>query len=256
MTAATRWSGFLRFTGLWAFFGTELRVQLHEHLAIATSMIVQAVLLIFVGVLAPQYLATALVGAILFSVFALGQRVQNEAAFVRIDHKLNELYLTSPLTAPAYFLGMALGVLVAYLAPIVLLVVGLELLAPLGPAAAAALLGCAAAVWAGSVSIGYVVSTLFRDMRAIWPYASLFYNLFGVLPPVFYPLRLFPTALRPVALVLPPSAAAALVAQARAPGVLSPMETFIAAGALALETLALLFFALYWAHRSVRERSG
>lgn len=252
---AWRWPGFLRFTGLGAFFETELRVQLHERMAIATSMIVQVVLLIFVGVLAPQLLSIALVGAILFSVFALGQRVQNEAAYVRIDHKLNELYLSSPLTAPAYFLGMALGVLVAYLAPVVVLVVALELVAPLSLGAALVLLGVAVAVWVVSISIGYVASTLFRDMRAIWPYASLFYNLFGVLPPVFYPLRLFPTALRPVALAMPPSAAAALVAQARLPTTLSPPEVALAVGALLAESVALLLFALYWAHRSVRERS-
>src|SRR5580698_10463537 len=93
------------FRGLVAFSLTELRVQLHE----STS---------FVAILARDLLPVALFGAILFSMFALGQRVQNEAAFVRIDHKLNELYLAGPLSPEAYFLGMSLGVLGGYLIPI------------------------------------------------------------------------------------------------------------------------------------------
>ncbi|MCI4349381.1 MAG: ABC transporter permease, partial [Thermoplasmata archaeon] len=208
------------FRGLWAFAFTEFYVQGHEWLSIATSLIVQAVLLIFVRVLAPQLLGVALLGAVIFSVFALGQRVQNEAAFIRIDHKLNELYLASPLTAEAYFFGMSLGVLAAYLVPIAMLVGITAALIGLSLTTAVVLALVCGAIWLVTCSLGYVISTLFRDMRAIWPYASLFYNLFGVLPPVFYPIGLLSGPLRTVALLMPPSAAAALVQTSIHPNVL------------------------------------
>lgn len=241
------------FRGLSAFFATELRVQLHESTAILTSMIVQGVLLVFVAILAPKLLDVALVGAIVFSMFQLGQRVQNEAAFVRIDHKLNELYLASSLTPEAYFLGMAFGVLLAYIGPVAILVVVTEWWVHLTPLTAAVLFGGAVGVWLFSVSIGYVISTLFRDMRTIWPYASLFYNVFGVLPPVFYPIGLFPSALRPVALLIPPSAAAGLVQTTLVPGTLSSGEVLLASVGLAVEGLLSFLFAVYWARRTVRE---
>ncbi|MGI0131648.1 MAG: hypothetical protein ACREDK_00910 [Thermoplasmata archaeon] len=243
----------LTFRGTFAFFATELRVQMHERTAILTSMIVQAVLLVFVSILQPSLLGVALIGAVIFSMFALGQRVQNEAAFVRVDHKLNELYLASPLSPEGYFLGMSLGVLVAYLIPILLLAALAEYVVRFSAISAVLLVLVALAVWVFACSVGYVVSTLFRDMRAIWPYASLFYNLFGVLPPVFYPIGIAPAGVRVVALFLPPSAAAALVQGSVGVASLAPWEVAVAAASLVLTALGSLVFASGWARRAARE---
>jgi len=242
------------FRGLGAFVACELRVQYHEGTAILTSMLTQAVLLTFVGLLAPGLFGVALVGAILFSGFTLGQRTLNEAAYIRIDSKLHELFLASPLAPESYFLGIALGVLGAYVPPI--LVLGGIAIVVLHPTllASLVLLGAAGLVWAFSASFGYIISTLFRDQRAIWSYSSLLYNFFGVLPPVFYPLALFPAALRPLALVLPPSAGAALAENALTPGLLAPGDALLAAGSLLGLALAMLLFGIYWARRTVRGR--
>jgi len=251
MAVATR----TPFRGLVAFSLTELRVQLHESTSIVTSLIVQVVLLLFVAILARDLLPVALFGGILFSMFALGQRVQNEAAFVRIDHKLNELYLAGPLTPEAYFLGMSLGVLGAYLAPIGVLVAVTVVVAGMSATTALVLLGACAGVWMFASSFGYFVSTLFRDMRTIWPYASIFYNLFGVLPPVFYPLGFWPAPLLPVALAMLPSAAAALVQSTIGWATLSPWEVAFATTALVVEGIGMFLFTIYWARRTVREDS-
>ncbi|EQD32262.1 ABC-2 type transporter, partial [mine drainage metagenome] len=150
-------------------------------------MVVQGVLLVFVWILDPSLLPVAFLGAILFSMFTMGQRVLNEAAYLRIDHKANDLYLASPITPEGYFLGMALGILAVYVGPV--LVIGLLSIrvVPYTPAIAALMVLLAAGVWLFSASTGYIFSTFFRDNRAIWAYSSLFFNLFGVLFPVFYP---------------------------------------------------------------------
>src|SRR3990170_651185 len=88
---------------------------------VATVTMVQAILLVFVAVLAPALLPLALVGSLSYSMFLIGQRVLNEAAYIRIDHKLNELYHASPLSPEAYFLGMSSGIFLAYLPPILVL---------------------------------------------------------------------------------------------------------------------------------------
>jgi ABC-2 type transport system permease protein len=241
--------------GTVAFALTELRVQLHEGLAIATSMIVQVVLLVFVVILAPALLPYALVGAVVYSIFQLGQRIQNEAAFIRIDHKLNELYHASSLSAEGYFLGLSLGVLLAYLPPVVVLLLLIELVAPLTAAAALVLVAVVALVWLFTCAFGYIISTLFRDMRAIWPYASLLTNFFGVLPPVFYPIGLLPGYWHPIALAIPSSAAVALVEAAQGGLVhLSPFELAYAATALSVEAFGLFGFAVYWARVTALER--
>ena len=240
--------------GAGAFSATELRVQLHEGLAIFTSIMTQAILLIFVRILAPSLFQVAAFGAIIFSVFALGQRVLNEAAYIRVDHRLHQLYLASPLTPGGYFVGISVGVLGAYLAPILIVVAVAVVVTPFTPLLALTLLATAGAIWLFASSMGYVLSTMFRDMRAIWSWASILYNLFGVLPPVFYPIGLFPTALRPIALVLPPSAAAALLQQLLGAAQLSSGEILLAVVSLTVESLGLFLFALYWARRTAQER--
>jgi len=241
------------FAGTGAFLWTEVRVQKNETLAMATSMVVQSVILVFVFILNPALLGVAFVGAILFSMFTMGQRVLNEAAYLRIDHKATDLYLAGPLAPEAYFLGMSVGILVVYLAPVAVIGVLAAFVVPLTPATGALLLVLGAVVWLFAASTGYILSTFFRDNRAIWAYSSLFFNVFGVLVPVFYPLGLFPEVLRPIVLLMPPSAAAALVQSAIGATSLSGADVVLAVAGLIVETVALFLFAVYWARRTVRE---
>lgn len=247
-----------RFQGTLAFALTELRVQGHESLALATSMIVQSVFIVFVWILSPGLLPFALIGAVIFSVFQIGERVLNEAAYVRIDHNLGQLYHASPLTPESYFVGMASGVMTAYLPPVVFLIALAFVVHPFGVFPALVLAGALGFLFLFAASMGYIFSTLFKDSRAIWPYSSLFYNAFGVLPPVFYPLAtwkaVIPPSIEPLALMLPPSASAALVTWAEGLTPLSAVEAALAFGSIALEALLLFAFAIFWARRAATER--
>ena len=242
------------FRGLGAFLWTEVLVQAHEELAMAASMMVQSVLLVFVYILAPSLLGVAFVGAIVYSMFTMGNRVLNEAAYIRIDHKANDLYLAGPMSPEAYFVGMATGILVVYVAPVVVLGVIATAVIHFTWVQGLLLFSLSATVWVFSASVGYIFSTFFRDNRAIWAYSSLFFNIFGVLPPVFYPFGLWPAPLAPVALLMPPSAAAALVQSSLGYAHLTSGETVLAAVGLVVETVLLFVVAIYWARRTVREK--
>ena len=244
----------LKWSGSGMFLATEIRVQLHEWLAIVTGTLTPGALLVFVAILARDLLPITVIGALVYSMFLIGQRVLNEAAYIRIDHKLNELYHASPLSPEAYFVGIAGGMLVAYLPPSLVLVAVLEILHPLSPLGWLVLFGSLLAVWAVSSTIGYVVSTLFKDMKTIWPYSALLTNAFGILPPVFYPLRLAPVEWRSVVLLLPTSAAAALVDGAAGLEALTTNEAIVAAVALLVEAIGLFAFGIAWARKTARER--
>ncbi len=244
----------LRWGGTGVFLATEIRVQFHEWLAIVTGTLTPGALLIFVAVLAPDLIAVTLIGSLVYSMFLIGQRVLNEAAYIRIDHKLNELYHASPLSPEAYFVGIAGGMLVAYLPPSLFVLGILEILHPLNPGGWLVLAACLLAVWAVSSTIGYVVSTLFKDMKTIWPYSALLTNLFGIVPPVFYPIRFIPMEWRSVVLILPTSGAAVLVNSAAGLEAITGSEAILAATALAVEAAAMFAFGIYWARRMARER--
>src|SRR5271170_4040422 len=135
------------FAGTGAFLWTEVIVQGNERMAMLTSMVVPGIILVFVEILTPALIAIALVGAILFSTFTMGQRVLNEAAYLRIDHKANDLYLAGPLTPEAYFLGMSVGIMIIYLAPTIFLGVLAAYVVPLTLGVGLLLFVLAAAVW-------------------------------------------------------------------------------------------------------------
>jgi ABC-2 type transport system permease protein len=243
----------LRWSGSGVFLATEIRVQLHEWLAILTGTLTPGALLIFVAILAPEILAVTLVGALVYSMFLIGQRVLNEAAYIRIDHKLNELYHASPLSPEGYFIGISGGMLVSYLPPALIVLGILQLVHPIGILEGLVLAACLLAVWAVSSSIGYVVSTLFKDMKTIWPYSALLTNLFGVLPPVFYPLTLLPVEWRPAVLLVPTSAAAALVEASAGIDSFPAEYVLLASVALGVEAVLIFLFGVYWARRTARE---
>src|SRR3989454_11145167 len=244
----------LRWSGSGAFFATEIRVQLHEWLAIVTGTLTPGALIFFVAILAAVLSPVTLIGALVSSMFLIGQRVLNEAAYIRIDHKLNELYHASPLSPEGYFVGIAGGMLVAYLPPSLVVFAILELIHPLGLVAILTLAASLLAVWAVSSTIGYVVSTLFKDMKTIWPYSALLTNLFGIVPPVFYPIRFVPTEWRWVVLLLPTSGAAVLVNGVAGLETISGNEAIVAAAALAVATRAQVVFRIFLARRMARER--
>src|SRR6266568_8881151 len=244
----------LKWSGSGMFLATEIRVQLHEWLAIVTGTLTPGALLVFVAILARDLLPITVIGALVYAMFLIGQRVLNEAAYIRIDHKLNELYHASPLSPEAYFVGIAGGMLVAYLPPSLFVLAILEILHPLSFVAWLVLAACLLAVWAVSSTIGYVVSTLFKDMKTIWPYSALLTNLFGIVPPVFYPLSRVPLEWRTIVLIIPTSAAAILVDAAAGLESISGNEAILAAAALAVESVAMFVFGIYWARRMARER--
>src|SRR5881296_267162 len=244
----------LRWGGTGVFLATEIRVQFHEWLAIVTGTLTPGALLIFVAILAPELIAVTLIGSLVYSMFLIGQRVLNEAAYIRIDHKLNELYHASPLSPEAYFVGIAGGMLVAYLPPSLFVLAILEILHPLSVAAWLVLAACLLAVWSVSSTIGYVVSTLFKDMKTIWPYSALLTNLFGIVPPVLYPIRFVPVEWRSLVLIVPTSAAAILVNAAAGLEPVTWQESTVAAVALVVEAVFLFAFGIYWARRMARER--
>src|SRR5437899_13101924 len=95
----------LRWSGSGAFFATEIRVQLHEWLAILTGTLTPGALIIFVAILAADLLPVTLIGARSSSAFPPGTPVLTEAAYIRTAHRLNELYQTSPPARRCNLLG-------------------------------------------------------------------------------------------------------------------------------------------------------
>lgn len=129
--------------------------------------------------------------------------LETEAAFIRLVVKLQDMFVSSPLSPVAYVLSISVAQLFNGLLGIVLfsaLIVangGVTLLGGVEIALAAIL------TWASISSLGFLISTFARDMRDLWVYSPLLTVLLSFLPPVFYPITFIPEPIRFLAYLAP-----------------------------------------------------
>ena len=165
-------------------------------------------------VAAPAYLPFGIVGGILFTVLYTGNGMLNDCAYLRLERKLQQVFVASPVRPISYVLGMALSELV-FSIPALVLFLGILWYATGVPALAIlGILGAVLLTWLMATSLGFMISTFFRRMREIWPIGSVIFSILSVLPPIFYPMEVIPESLRWVAFLSPSTFAAQLADRA------------------------------------------
>lgn len=184
-------------------------------LLIAAVFLTPFSFLFFLYVIAPRPLFPfGVVGGILFTALFTGNGMLNDCAYLRLERQLQQVFVASPLSPLAYLLGMALSELAFALPATVLFTSILVLVTPVGPFAVAALVGVVLVTWLLATTLGFLISTLFSQLREIWPIGTLVFSLLSVLPPVFYPASEIPARWQWVAMLAPSTFAAQLADRA------------------------------------------
>ena len=180
-------------------------------LLIAAVFLTPFSFLFFLYVIAPRDLFPfGVVGGVLFTALFTGNGMLNDCAYLRLERQLQQVFVASPVSPLAYILGMALSELAFAVPATVLFLAILALVAPVGPAGLAALLGVIVMTWLLATTLGFFVSTLFSQLREIWPIGTLIFSLLSVLPPIFYPADKIPAGWQWVAYLAPSTFAAQL----------------------------------------------
>ena len=153
------------------------------------------------------------IGSLLLVLSTVGTGLAGDATWYRLETKLQDFFVASPVNQIGYLLGIAFaGLFFASPALIVLLpllvYVGLPLLAL--PIVLLSLAG----VWLFSSAIGYLVSTFTSNLRNGWQSGLLLSVLVGILPPVFYPAEILPNNVLIIAYAIPTTNAALLIRSA------------------------------------------
>jgi ABC-2 type transport system permease protein len=167
--------------------------------------------LFFLYVIAPPALFPyGVVGGVLFTALFTGNGMLNDCAYLRLERQMQQVFVASPVRLISYVLGMALSEL-AFTIPALVLFLGiLDIVRPMTFAVFAALVGVILVTWLMATSLGFLISTFFRQLREIWPIGTLTFSSLSVLPPVFYPLASINPAFRWVAFVAPSTYSAQL----------------------------------------------
>ncbi|HEY6238152.1 MAG TPA: ABC transporter permease, partial [Thermoplasmata archaeon] len=143
------------------------------------------------------------VGGTLFTVLFTGSGMMNDCAYLRLERQLQQVYVASPVRPISYVLGMALSELAFALPALTLFLVILELVRPFGWLTFAILVGVILLTWLMATTLGFLLSTLFRQLREIWPIGTLVFSTLSIIPPLFYPASRIPADYQWVAFLAP-----------------------------------------------------
>lgn len=184
-------------------------------------------------------------GGLVLTTLAIGTSLQADIMHFRLDLKIQDMVVASPVRAQTYLLGMALSELV-YASPgiLVFIIVGLAggWMGPLGLLPIVAVLFL---VWSLGSSLGFFLATYLRDIRETFALSPLLSLTLSVLPPVYYPLESIPQGFRWLALLAPTTHAARLIQASLGLSPLAATDWAVSFAALAAFTLGFISLARF-----------
>ena len=196
-------------------------------LLIAAVFLTPFSFLFFLRVINPHGFPVGVVGGILFTALFTGNGMLNDCAYLRLERQLQAVFVASPVRPFSYVFGTALSEL-AFTLPALALFFGiLEIVAPVSAPVFLLIVGVVLLTWLMATTLGFLISTFFKQLREIWPIGTLVFSTLAVLPPLFYPIAAIPIDFRWVAFLAPSTFAAQLVDQATGVASASFTPTFL-----------------------------
>ncbi len=189
------------------------------------------------------------IGSLIFVVIAVGTGLAGDATWYRLEVKLHDYFVASPVHQTTFLLGVALaGLFFSVPAFVVLVPILVYLGLPLVTLPLAAL--AVGAVWLFSAAIGYLASTYVSNLRNGWQSGLLLSVIVGILPPAFYPAEVLPSNLLWVSYLVPTTHSVLLLRvmmgqTVNVPG-WSPLIGWIALGAMLLLALVATSRVARW----------
>ncbi len=192
-----------------------------------------------------RFVGFGVAGGLVLTTFSIGTSLQADMTHFRVDLKLQDMVVASPLRAWTYVLGMALSEL-AFATPGILafLFVGYATQGA-GVLGLPIILGTLLLVWALGCSLGFFLATYLRDIRETFALSPLLSLVLSVLPPVYYPASIIPAGFRWLGYLAPTTDASELIQGALGMTTLGPLDWLRDAGILIAFTAAFMLLAMF-----------
>ncbi len=181
-----------------------------------------SVLILILLVSHGELLSISIEGALITSMISGGVNLQIDLSHMKNDFKLQDMLVSSPTSAFAYMLGMAMSALTNALPALTALTVLSFLFIHTNPVGALTILAVFSLIFAFSVALGFMLSTFSTDIQQNRAFVSILTVILATIAPIYYPITYIPLPIRYIA-YLSPATYAAEIAQ-NAIGVL-PLST-------------------------------
>jgi ABC-2 type transport system permease protein len=155
-------------------------------------------------------LTSALAGAVVMSVAQQGLILGADLTGFKIDHKFQAMVVASPVSSFTYLFSIALAEL-AFASPPVVVILLILAHSGVGSLAILQIVAVIVLTWVTTSSIGFFLSTYVLNTRTAFVTVTFIATLISILPPVFYPIRILPSYLLPLAELAPTTHASILI---------------------------------------------
>jgi len=153
--------------------------------------------------------ANAISGGLVMLLLHHGLSLGSDATLYRIEYKLQDIVVASPISSAVYMLGLALSELV-FAGPAAIILGILAIALTPGPHNMALLTLTMLLVWLSGSSLGFLFSTYVPHVRSATQIVALLSGALTVLPPVFYPMNVLPDILQSASYLIPTTHASLL----------------------------------------------
>jgi ABC-2 type transport system permease protein len=171
---------------------------------IFTAMIPFSFLFIVFVVGGGQYTHIALSGSLVAAAAGYGLATGNNIINWKVEYKLQDVFVSSPVSSFTYMVGIALAELLFGLPAFVVLATLIVIFSSNFFFSAIEVIVTLVLVWASTSSIAYFISTRSTHPRFVESFVAFLRIAIVVLPPVFYPLSIVHTEeLRYLAYAIP-----------------------------------------------------
>jgi ABC-2 type transport system permease protein len=160
--------------------------------------------------------AQGVIGSLLFVLASVGTGLTGDATYYRLETKLQDFFVASPVNQIGYLLGIALAGLF-FASPALVVLLPILVWVGLPPIDLPIVLLSLAGVWLFSSAIGYLVSTYTSNIRNGWQLGLLLSVVVGILPPAFYPAEILPQNVLLIAYAIPTTSASVLIRDSMGP---------------------------------------
>ena len=159
----------------------------------------------------PSKILVASLGGLLFTIVNAATMLQTDLLFYKLDLKFQQMVAASPISPMTYTIGLATGNILFTLPGLVIFMAIVVYVSHIGVIKVLALSATLLVTWIIFSMFSFLVSTRVREMRDIWPISVMFSIIFGVIPPIYYPISILPPEVQYVAYMVPTTWAALIL---------------------------------------------
>ncbi len=157
-------------------------------------------------------LGISIEGALITSMISGGVSLQVDLSHMKNDFRVQDMLVSSPTSAFAYAVGMAMAALTNALPALSVLTVLALLFIRTSLLGAFTILGVFLLMFAFSVALGFMLSTFSTDIQQNRAFQTILTVVLATIAPIYYPITYIPLPIRYVA-YLSPATYAAEIAQ-------------------------------------------